>query len=167
MPHKRNPVTCEQISGLARVLRANAQAGFEDVPLWHERDISHSSVERVILPDSTALIDYLLAKTTFVISGLRVNTDRMRLNLERTRGLIFSGQLLLDLAARGMLREDAYTLVQRHAMQAWQNEADFAAAVSADPAVQRYLNPDQLARAFSVERQLEQVDKIFERVFRT
>ena len=109
MPHKRNPVVAEQICGLARVVRANAQAGFENVAFWHERDISHSSVERVILPDSTILIDYLLAKSTWLISGLRVNTDRMRSNLEQTRGLIFSGQLLLDLAAAGMLREEAYT----------------------------------------------------------
>ena len=167
MPHKRNPITCEQISGLARVLRANAQAAFEDVPLWHERDISHSSVERVILPDSTVLTDYLLAKTTFVISGLRVDTERMRLNLEQTRGLIFSGQLLLDLAGAGMLREDAYTLVQSHAMQAWKNQTDFRSAVSTDPGVQRYLSVDQLARVFSVERQLGHVDKVFERVFRT
>ena len=119
MPHKRNPVTAEQICGLARVVRANAQAAFENVALWHERDISHSSVERVILPDSTILIDYLLAKTTWLISGLVVNADRMRRNLNNTKGLIFSGQLLLDLAAAGMLREDAYRLVQSHAMQAW------------------------------------------------
>jgi adenylosuccinate lyase len=139
MPHKRNPVVAEQICGLARVVRSNAQAGFENVPLWHERDISHSSAERIILPDSTILIDYLLAKSTWLISGLRVNTDRMRSNLEQTQGLIFSGQLLLDLAEAGMLREDAYTLVQRHAMEAWENDGDFKAAIQADPRSRAYL----------------------------
>jgi adenylosuccinate lyase len=165
MPHKRNPVTCEQISGLARVVRANAQAAFEDVPLWHERDISHSSVERVILPDSTILIDYLLAKTTWLIGGLRVDAGRMWRNLESTHGLIFSGQLLLELAAAGMQREDAYRLVQSHAMQAWQTDGDFRAAVSADPQIREYLNQGQLDQVFSVSRQLRNVDQIFERVF--
>ena len=166
MPHKRNPVTCEQISGLARVVRSNAQAAFEDVPLWHERDISHSSVERVIFPDSTVLIDYLLNKTNWLISGLRVDAARMRRNLEQTKGLIFSGQLLLDLAAAGMLREDAYRLVQRHAMSSWESEGDFRAAVSAEPEIRRYLTADRLDYAFSLDRQLKHVDEIFARVFR-
>jgi adenylosuccinate lyase len=165
MPHKRNPVTCEQISGLARVVRSNAQAAFEDVPLWHERDISHSSVERVILPDSTILIDYLLAKTTWLISGLRVDAARMKRNLESTRGLIFSGQLLLDLAGAGMLREEAYRLVQRHAMEAWEKESDFRQAIEADPEIRRYLSREQLEHTFSLERQLQHVDEIFARVF--
>ena len=165
MPHKRNPVTCEQICGLARVVRANAQAAFENVPLWHERDISHSSVERVILPDSTILVDYLLSKTLWLISGLRVDTARMRRNVDLTRGLIFSGQLLLDLAAAGMLREDAYRLVQRHAMHAWETESDFRAAIEADPEVRRHLSPEQLATTFSLERQLTHVNAIFDRVF--
>src|SRR5947207_5254224 len=123
MPHKRNPVTSEQISGLARVVRANAQAAFENVALWHERDISHSSVERIILPDSTILADYLLAKTTNLIETLLVYPERMKANLESTRGLMFSGQLLLDLAEAGMSREQAYKLVQRHAMRAWREDA--------------------------------------------
>ncbi|MGI9074932.1 MAG: adenylosuccinate lyase [Bryobacteraceae bacterium] len=165
MPHKRNPVVAEQICGLARVVRANAQVGFEDVPLWHERDISHSSVERVIVPDSTILVDYLLAKSTWLISGLRVNTGRMRSNLEQTRGLIFSGQLLLDLAAAGMLREEAYTLVQRHAIEAWENEGDFKIAVEADPRIRAYLTQEKLNQVFSPGRHLEHVDEIFERVF--
>jgi adenylosuccinate lyase len=165
MPHKRNPVTCEQISGLARVVRANAQAAFENVPLWHERDISHSSVERIILPDSTILIDYLLAKTDWLIHGLRVNEARMRRNLDLTRGLVFSGQLLLDLSASGMLREDAYRLVQRHAMKSWEEETDFHAAVSEDPQIARYLSPDQIAESFSLTRQLRNVDQVFDRVF--
>lgn len=165
MPHKRNPVTCEQISGLARVVRANAQAAFENVPLWHERDISHSSVERIILPDSTILIDYLLNKTSWLISGLQVNEARMRRNFDLTRGLIFSGQLLLDLAAAGMLREDAYRLVQSHAMKAWEEEGDFRAAIANEPRVTEYLDPDQLEASFSLTRQLRHVEGIFDRVF--
>jgi adenylosuccinate lyase len=165
MPHKRNPVTAEQICGLARVVRANTQAAFENVALWHERDISHSSVERVILPDSTILIDYLLAKTTWLISGLVVDRDRMLRNLNNTRGLIFSGQLLLDLAAAGMLREDAYRLVQTHAMEAWRNDGDFRLLIQEDERITNYLNETQLADAFSLERQLKNVRAIFHRVF--
>jgi adenylosuccinate lyase len=165
MPHKRNPVTCEQICGLARVVRGNAEPAFENVALWHERDISHSSVERIILPDSTILIDYLLAKTTWLISGLQVNVDRMRRNIDLTRGLIFSGQLLLDLAAAGMLREDAYRLIQGHAMRSWEEDGDFRAAVAVDPVIQKHLTADDLDRAFSLERQLCHVDAVFARVF--
>src|SRR2546430_5345795 len=132
MPHKRNPVACEQISGLARVVRGNAQAGFENVALWHERDISHSSVERVILPDSTTLIDYLLSKTTNLIETMFVYPERMRVNLESTRGLVFSGQLLLDLVEHGVSREKAYRLVQGHAMRAWKENLDFHQLVLAD-----------------------------------
>ncbi len=165
MPHKRNPVTCEQICGLARVVRANAQAAFENVALWHERDISHSSVERVILPDSTILADYLIAKTTQLIDQLLVYPERMRRNLDLTRGLVFSGQLLLDLAAAGMLRENAYRIVQRHAMEAWEKESDFRAAIESDPEILRVLTREQIAESFSLERQLRNVDKIFARVF--
>jgi adenylosuccinate lyase len=165
MPHKRNPVTCEQICGLARVVRSNAQAAFENIALWHERDISHSSVERVILPDSTILADYLLDKTTQLVDRLLVYPDRMRRNLEMTRGLIFSGQLLLDLAAAGMLRETAYRVVQGHAMKAWENESDFRAAIESDPEITRMLTREQIAESFSLDRQLRNVDKIFARVF--
>jgi len=165
MPHKRNPVTCEQICGLARVVRGNVQAAFEDVALWHERDISHSSVERVILPDSTILTDYLLDKTTGLVERLMVYPERMRRNLELTRGLVFSGQLLLDLAAAGMLREQAYRIVQTHAMHAWEHEGDFRAAVEADPEILAVLGPERIANAFSLDRQLRNVDKIFDRVF--
>jgi len=165
MPHKRNPVTCEQICGLARVVRANAQAAFEDIALWHERDISHSSVERVILPDSTTLADYLLDKTTQLVDKLLVYPERMRRNLDLTRGLVFSGQLLLDLAAAGMLREQAYGVVQAHAMRAWEEESDFRAAIEADPEIRSVLKPQQIAEAFSLERQLRNIDKIFARVF--
>src|SRR5205823_127125 len=145
MPHKRNPVTSEQICGLARVVRGNVQAAFEDIALWHERDISHSSVERVILPDSTILTDYLLEKTTKLVDQMLVYPERMRRNLDMTRGLVFSGQLLLDLAAAGMLREQAYSVVQRHAMEAWENESDFRAAVEADPEITRVLTREQIA----------------------
>jgi len=165
MPHKRNPVNSEQICGLARVVRANAQAAFENVALWHERDISHSSVERVILPDSTILADYLLARTTQLVDKLVVYPERMRRNLDMTRGLVFSGQLLLDLAAAGVLREEAYRIVQGHAMRAWEAEGDFRAAVEADPEIRKVLTPEQIAEAFSLERQLRNVDRIFERVF--
>ncbi len=166
MPHKRNPVTCEQICGLARVVRSNVQAAFEDIALWHERDISHSSVERVILPDSTILTDYLLDKTTRLVDRLFVYPERMRRNLEMTQGLVFSGQLLLDLAASGMLREKAYKLVQGHAMRAWRTETDFRAAVEGDAEIRAALGPDGIARSFSLERQLRNVDKIFARVLR-
>jgi adenylosuccinate lyase len=165
MPHKRNPVTCEQICGLARVVRANVQAAFENNALWHERDISHSSVERVILPDSTILTDYLLEKTTKLVDQLVVYPTRMKRNLELTRGLVFSGQLLLDLAAAGMLREQAYRLVQSHAMKAWEEEGDFRAAVEADPEIRKVLSPEKIAEAFSLDRQLRNVDQIFARVF--
>jgi len=165
MPHKRNPVTCEQICGLARVVRANAQAAFENIALWHERDISHSSVERIILPDSTILVDYMLAKTDWLISGLRVDANRMKRNLDMTLGLVFSGQLLLDLAAAGMLREQAYKLVQGHAMRAWDTDTGFRTAIEADPEIGKYLGKEKLAESFSVSRQLANVDHIFSRVF--
>src|SRR4029079_2615306 len=145
MPHKRNPVTSEQICGLARVVRANAQAAFENGALWHERDISHASVERVILPDSTTLTDYLLDKTAQLVDQLLVYPERMRRNLEVTRGLVFSGQLLLDLAAAVMLREAAYGVVQRHAMEAWEKESDFRAAIESDPEITRSPTREKIA----------------------
>jgi adenylosuccinate lyase len=157
-------VTAEQICGLARVVRANVQAAFENVALWHERDISHSSVERVILPDSTIVTDYLLEKTTQLVDRLMVYPERMRRNLDMTRGLVFSGQVLLDLAAAGMLREQAYGIVQRHAMKAWEEEGDFRKAIEDDPEIRKVLKPEQIAGAFSLERQLRNVDRIFERV---
>jgi adenylosuccinate lyase len=164
MPHKRNPITSEQISGLARVVRSNAQAAFENVALWHERDISHSSAERVILPDSTILADYLLAKTDDLIARLLVYPARMLRNLESTGGLIFSGQLLLDLAAAGMSREDAYKLVQSHAMRAWKEELIFRDEIAKVPEITSRLTPAQLAATFDYTRQLANVDAIFTRV---
>jgi adenylosuccinate lyase len=166
MPHKKNPITSEQISGLARVLRGNAQAALENVALWHERDISHSSVERVIFPDSTILADYLLAKTADLINRLLVYPERMKKNLESTGGLIFSGQLLLDLAEAGMLREDAYRLVQSHAMRAWKEDLNFREEVARDPAITALLSEEKLAATFDYARQLGNVDAIFERVLK-
>ena len=164
MPHKKNPIASEQISGLARVLRSNAQAAFENVPLWHERDISHSSVERVIFPDSTVLTHYLLTKTTSLIDRLLVYPARMLRNLESTGGLIFSGQLLLDLAEAGMMREDAYRLVQGHAMRAWKEDLVFREEVAKDPEISALLSIEHLAKTFDMTRQLGNVDAIFARV---
>jgi adenylosuccinate lyase len=165
MPHKRNPITCEQISGLSRVIRGNVQPAFEDVALWHERDISHSSVERVILPDSTILLDYLLAKTTNLVDTMLVYPERMLRNLHSTGGLVFSGQLLLDLVEAGVLREDANRIVQRSAMQAWREEKNFRELVSSDPEITSRVEKKTLDRAFDLTRQLRNVEKIFKRVF--
>jgi adenylosuccinate lyase len=166
MPHKRNPVNAEQISGLARVVRSNSQAALENVALWHERDISHSSVERVIIPDSTTLIDYLLQKTANLVDTMFVYPDRMKANLESTGGLVFSGQLLLDLVEHGVSREDAYRLVQSHAMRAWREGLNFHQLVLKDKEVTRHVPKQQIERAFDLKRQLRNIDKIFARVFR-
>ena len=166
MPHKRNPVTAEQICGLARVVRANAQAALENVALWHERDISHSSVERVILPDSTILVDYLLDKTANLIEKCFVYPEQMRKNLDLMKGLIFSGQLLLDLVGKGVSREEAYRWVQRNAMQVWETGQDFRTLVGRDPEIRPHLTTREIALVFNVERYLRQVNAIFRRVFR-
>jgi len=166
MPHKRNPVTCEQISGLARVVRSNSQAAFENVALWHERDISHSSVERVILPDSTTLVDYMLNKTTNLIDTMFVYPERMLANLESTGGLVFSGQLLLDLVEHGVSREDAYRMVQGHAMHAWKEALNFRELVLKDKGITGRVPRNQVERAFDLKRQLRNIDKIFARVFK-
>ena len=165
MPHKRNPVTCEQISGLSRVVRSNAQAALENVALWHERDISHSSAERVIIPDSTTLVDYLLQKTANLIDTMFVYPKRMKANLESTGGLVFSGQLLLDLVEHGVSREDAYRMVQKHAMRAWKQGLNFHTLVLKDKQITRKVPRKQIERAFDLKRQLRNIDKIFARVF--
>jgi adenylosuccinate lyase len=165
MPHKRNPVGCEQITGLARILRANAHAALENVALWHERDISHSSVERVIVPDSFLALDHMLRRFTDIVRGLTVYPERMRKNLEATRGLVFSGRLLLQLTARGMRREDAYRVVQRHAMESWRADTDFRKRVAADPEIRAVLKDHEVAEVFRLEQYLQHVDAIFERVF--
>ncbi|MCU1270511.1 MAG: Adenylosuccinate lyase [Acidobacteriaceae bacterium] len=165
MPHKRNPITSEQISGLARVVRSNAQAGFENVALWHERDISHSSVERIILPDSTTLVDYMLNKTTNLLDTMFVYPERMKANLESTGGLVFSGQLLLDLVEHGVSREDGYRLVQGHAMRAWKEGLNFRELVTRDPALTGRVPAQVVQRAFDLKRQLRNIDAIFAQVF--
>ena len=165
MPHKRNPVTCEQVSGLARLVRSNMIAAFENVGLWHERDISHSSVERIILPDSTILIDYMLAKMIAVVRDMRVFPERMKKNLDATQGLVFSGQLLQDLVEKGMPRDDAYKTVQENAMAAWETDSSFRERVRNDPRVTKYLDAVALENTFDLQRQLRYVDAIFARVF--
>ena len=165
MPHKRNPVTCEQICGLARLVRSNMVAAYENVALWHERDISHSSVERIILPDSTILVDYMLAKMTAIIGEMRVFPERMLKNLESTHGLVYSGQLLQDVIEKGMPRDDAYKAVQENAMAAWETDTSFRDRVAADVRITKYLDAKALAHTFDLQRQLRYVDAIFARVF--
>ncbi len=165
MPHKRNPVSSEQICGLARVVRANSIAAMENIALWHERDISHSSVERVILPDSTILADYMLHRTAEIVANMKVFPERMKRNLDATQGLIFSGQLLQDLVEHGAPREDSYKWVQGHAMAAWELETSFKDRVAADPNIRKFLDEKTLAHTFDLQRQLRAVDAIFTRVF--
>ncbi|MCI0627359.1 MAG: adenylosuccinate lyase [Acidobacteria bacterium] len=165
MPHKRNPVTCEQICGLARLVRSNLQAALENIALWHERDISHSSVERVILPDSAILLDYLLAKTTQLIEKMFVYPQRMLENLNLMKGLVFSGQLLLDLTKKGVTREEAYYWVQRNSMRVWANEGEFHKLVLADEDIARYLSQAEIERTFDLKHQLRHVDYIYQRVY--
>ncbi|MGA2420471.1 MAG: adenylosuccinate lyase [Candidatus Acidiferrum sp.] len=165
MPHKRNPVTCEQICGLARVVRSNMLAAHQDIALWHERDISHSSVERIILPDSTILVDYMLAKMTTLVGEMRVFPARMLRNLESTHGLVYSGQLLQDLVEKGMPHDEAYKAVQENAMNAWESEGNFRELAAKDPRITKYLDAAGLAQTFDLQRQLRHVDAIFARVF--
>jgi adenylosuccinate lyase len=165
MPHKRNPVSSEQICGLARVVRANSVAALENVALWHERDISHSSVERIILPDSTILVDYMLHRTTEIVRNMKVFPQRMQRNIDSTMGLIFSGQLLQDLVEHGAPREDAYKWVQGQAMSAWESETSFQDRIAADPNIRKFLDEKALAHTFDLKRQLRAVDAIFRRVF--
>jgi len=165
MPHKRNPIGCEQIVGLARLLRANAGAAFENNALWHERDISHSSVERVILPDSFIVLDHMLRRFTRIVAGMAVYPERMKENLERSGGVVFSGTVLLELARRGVSREHAYEWVQRNAMRAFHDKRDFKTLLLADPDVTRVLPPADIERAFDLDEQLKHVDQIFGRVF--
>jgi adenylosuccinate lyase len=165
MPHKRNPVGCEQVTGLARLVRSNSLAALENVTLWHERDISHSSVERVIIPDSFLAIDHMLHRFTRIVTGMTVDEERMRRNLDLGRGLVFSGQLLLELTARGMRREDAYRVVQAHAMEAWRSEGDFRQRIREDPEIRAVLSEAEIDGVFRLERYLTHVDDVFARVF--
>jgi adenylosuccinate lyase len=165
MPHKRNPIGCEQIVGLARLLRSNCQAAFENIALWHERDISHSSVERVILPDSFIALDHMLRRFMRIVTEMVVYPDRMRENLERSRGVVFSGTVLLELARRGISREQAYEWVQRNAMRSFSEQRAFKALLLADPDVTGALSRAEIDRAFDLNEQFRHVDDIFERVF--
>ena len=165
MPHKRNPIGCEQICGLARLLRGNATAAMENIALWHERDISHSSVERVILPDSFIALDHILRRFTKIVGGMVVYPDRMRQNLDRSRGVVFSGAVLLELARAGVSREQAYEWVQRNAMRSFAEQRDFKALLAADPDVTGMLPRAVIDRSFDLDEQLKHVDHIFTRVF--
>ncbi len=165
MPHKRNPITSEQVSGLSRILRSNAMAAFENIALWHERDISHSSVERIIFPDSTIALDYLLDKTANLLDRLVVYPDRMLENLDMMRGLVFSGQLLLELVERGVVREDAYRWVQRNSMRVWDEGIAFKDAVMADADIADTMDRASIESVFESKKLIENVDRIFERVF--
>jgi adenylosuccinate lyase len=165
MPHKRNPVGCEQICGLARLLRANCLAALENVALWHERDISHSSVERVILPDSFIALDHMLRRFTRIVRGMHVYPERMRANLNLSRGVVFSGGVLLELAKRGVSRERGYDWVQRNAMLSYAEQRDFKDLLLSDSDVRSILSPADIERAFDLGEQLKYVDEIFERVF--
>jgi adenylosuccinate lyase len=164
MPHKRNPVGCENISGLARLVRSHVQAGLENIPLWHERDISHSSVERVILPDATILCDYMIHRLADILEGLLVYPDAMRQNLDKTKGLVFSQAVLLALTAAGMSREAAYAAVQRQAMRVWAGEGSFKELLGADPEVRAVLPEAEIESCFDAERLLRHADAIFDRV---
>jgi adenylosuccinate lyase len=165
MPHKRNPIGCEQITGLARLVRANAMAALENIALWHERDISHSSVERVILPDSFIALDHMLRRFTRIVRGMVVYPERMRENLNRSRGVVFSGTVLLELARRGVSREQAYEWVQRNAMRAFHEQQDFKTLLLADQDLTRVLSAQEIEKAFDLDDQLRNVDAIFNRVF--
>jgi adenylosuccinate lyase len=164
MPHKRNPVSCEQVAGLARVLRSHAGAALEDIALWHERDISHSSVERIILPDATILLDYLLAQMTRILEGLTVDAERMRENLERSYGLVYSQRVLLALAEAGLARQAAYEIVQRDAMRAWQERRSFLEILQEDPELTGRIGPEALKACFDPAWHLRHVDAIFRRL---
>jgi adenylosuccinate lyase len=165
MPHKRNPVKCEQVSGLSRLLRGYAVTALENIPLWHERDISHSSAERVILPDATALVCYMLRSMTGIVGGLLIYPERMLKNMELTRGLAYSGQLLLDLTRKGISREEAYVWVQRCSMRVWNENKDFLRVLEEDPDVSRVLTADEICSVINPQLQLRNVDAIFQRVF--
>jgi adenylosuccinate lyase len=165
MPHKRNPIGCEQVVGLSRLLRGNSVAAMENVALWHERDISHSSVERVILPDSFIALDHMLRRFTRIVKGMVVYPERMRENLDRSRGVVFSGTVLLELASRGVSREQAYEWVQRNAMRSFNEAKPFKDLLLADQEVRTVLSPQDIERSFDLDHQLRHVDAIFERVF--
>lgn len=164
MPHKRNPITCERLCGLARLVRTNAQAALENITLWHERDISHSSVERVIIPDSTILVDYMVTKFKEIVENLIVYPEKMKSNLEKTRGMIFSGRVLLRLSERVWSKEEAYQIVQDNAMRAWSKNENFKDLIKKDKRVKKYLSEAEIDECFSLDYYLRNVDYIFKRI---
>ena len=164
MPHKRNPIVTERITGMARLLRGNAMVAMENVALWHERDISHSSVERVIIPDSTTVMDYMLNKMIYLIENLLVYPDNMRKNLDLTGGLIFSQEVLLALVKKGALREDAYSMVQRNAMQVWEKKKDFNVLIKADDEISSLLSDDEIDSLFDLNKVMKNINKIYKRL---
>ena len=165
MPHKRNPVLTENLCGLSRIIRGNALAALENVPLWHERDISHSSVERVIAPDSTILADFMIDRMTFVIKNMRIFEEQMMFNLEKGKGLIFSESILIKLVDRGLTREAAYAIVQRNAMNAWENGTEFKDVLLTDNELLSFLSREEIEGSFDLKHALRWTDAIFERVF--
>jgi adenylosuccinate lyase len=165
MPHKRNPIISERICGMARIVRANAIVGLENVALWHERDISHSSAERVVLPDSSIALDYMLHKATSLIAGLVVHSDRMLENIQATRGLVFSGELLLALTQKGVARETAYEWVQRNAMKVWDEQKNFRELLGSDADISEQLSAEEIDKVFNLDTYLRNIDAIFDRVF--
>jgi len=164
MPHKRNPIVTERITGMARLLRANAMVAMENIALWHERDISHSSVERVIIPDSTTLMDYMLNKMTYLMKNLLVYPENMLKNLNKTGGLIFSQEVLLALVKKGVTREDAYTMVQRNAMQVWEANKDFKALLKGDKEIMALLNVNDIDTLFDLNKVMININKIYKRL---
>lgn len=165
MPHKRNPILSERICGMARTIRANSIVGLENVALWHERDISHSSAERIVLPDSSAALDYILAKATSLLDTLIVYPENMLKNIELTHGLVFSGALMLALTQKGVTREDAYTWAQRNAMKVWDEGGSYAELIAKDADISTRLSPDEIARVSDLGHYLRNVESVFERVF--
>jgi len=165
MPHKRNPIICERICGLSRVVRAYAIVALENVNLWHERDISHSSAERIIIPDSNILVDYMLQIFSNLIDNLNVYPEHMKENLNKTRGLIFSQKIMLDLTKKGLSREEAYRIVQRISMQVWQGKENFNELILRDSEIAQYLSESEIRRCFDYQNYLKNIDKIFSRVF--
>ena len=166
MPHKRNPVGSENLSGLARVVRSNALAAMENISLWHERDISHSSVERIIIPDSTILVDYMLSRLTGILKGLQVYPDRMKENINKSYGLFYSQRVLLKLTEKGLSRDTAYRLVQQRAMQSWQSRKPFKEQLQKDKLIKKYISPEELDKLFDIKFYTKNVTYIFKRVFK-
>ena len=164
MPHKRNPIVTERITGMARLLRGNAMVAMENVALWHERDISHSSVERVIIPDSTTLMDYMLNKMIYLMENLLIYPENMMKNLNKTGGLIFSQEVLLALVKKGATREDAYAMVQRNAMQVWEAQKDFKMLLNSDKQIMALLNAEEIDSLFNLEKIMKNINKIYKRL---